>query len=106
MLLTAHLLPCPATSKKMGLGPSRLTYQMPPPPTLSEEDLDLSLEGTHLQDRIVDQEGYYMCRRVAIREGVLAASVAMAVTGLTILLTKRKAGTLHDLLQSIFHPIP
>lgn len=77
----------------MGLGPSRLVYEMPPPPVLSKEDLDLSLDASALQDRIVDQEGYYMCRRVAIREGLLAASVAMAVTGLTVMITKRRAST-------------
>lgn len=77
----------------MGLGPSRLTYEMPPPPVLKDEDLDLSLEASALQDRIVDQEGYYMCRRVAIREGVLAAGVAMSVMGLAIMTTKRYAGT-------------
>lgn len=78
----------------MGLGPSRLVYDMPPPPPLtpSSEDLDLSPDSTMLADRIVDPEGYKMCRNVAIREGVLAAGVAMSVTSLAIITIKRRAG--------------
>jgi hypothetical protein len=79
----------------MGLGPSRLTYEMPPPPSLtpSDADLDLSMNAPMLKERVVDPEGYSMCMNVAVREGALAAGVAMSITGLAILATKRRAGS-------------
>lgn len=86
---------------KMGLGPSRLTYDMPPPPPLTptEADLDLSINASHLHDRIPDPEGYQMCRGVAIREGIYASGVAMALMGLTVMAVKRKASTLTTLFS-------
>lgn len=79
----------------MGLGPSRLTYDMPPPPPLtpSDEDLDLSSNTSNLQDRMADPEGYKMCHSVAIREGIYGSIAAMGAMGLSVFLVKRYAST-------------
>lgn len=79
----------------MGLGPSRLTYEFPPPPPLTPTaaDLDLSLEGPALQDRMIDPEGYKYCRGLAIKEGLIGAGVAMIGTAAALFLVKRKAST-------------
>jgi len=77
----------------MGLGPSRLVYDMPPPPSLTPSEKELDLDAEMLSDRVRDPEGYRMCRNVAIKEGILGAGVAMSVMGLGIMLTRRYAGT-------------
>ena len=83
----------------MGLGPSRLTYDMPPPPPLApnKDDLDLSADAPLLADRQIDPEGYKMCYGVAVKEGILAATAAMSLTGLAIIGAKRRLSTLKPL---------
>jgi hypothetical protein len=61
----------------------------------SDDDLDLSLNGKMLSERIQDPEGYDMCHKVAIKEGILAATCAMSLTGLAIIGAKRKLSTLY-----------
>lgn len=77
----------------MGLGPSRLTYDMPPPPSLEPDESTLDLNANMLIDNIRDPEGYQMCRSVAIKEGILGAMAAMSGMGLTIMLTRKYAST-------------
>jgi hypothetical protein len=57
----------------------------------TDADLDLSAGSPMLSDRIVDPEGYKMCKGVAIREGILAAGVAMSTVALGVIFTRRRA---------------